>query len=323
MPILLTDLLKRVPKEVEDRVRATRDRARTVLRDAIRAECRLSMKTEAEDTGGSAQVPIEVSAGYPEVLTAVKFPDELRHILLLTRYRRSLANVAAGTEGVLQLYESLSDLPDSRDWTYIHPSDITDTREWVQEMLRRLEMHDPVGKILAVNDDILGAYIYRADVQDEFATNNARIALYWCVIGLVSDWLGCSVEDLTVVVMAHELAHAYTQLGADIEGRRWPSHHFGKAETELKEGLAQFYTMRALQRLQGRFPGAIDAFETLLAKQPDPYHAHEPWVDHFSPEAVRQAMLEVRRWREGTLEQFTDRLTRAGEQLKPLKDSLF
>lgn len=84
MPILLTDLLKRVPKEVEDRVRATRDRARTVLRDAIRAECRLSMKTEAEDTGGSAQVPIEVSAGYPEVLTAVKFPDELRHILLLT-----------------------------------------------------------------------------------------------------------------------------------------------------------------------------------------------------------------------------------------------
>lgn len=323
MPILLTDLLKRVPKEVEDRVRATRDRARTVLRDAIRAECRLSMKTEAEDTGGSAQVPIEVSAGYPEVLTAVKFPDELQHILLLTRYRRSLADVAAGTEGVLQLYEVLSDLPDSSDWTYIHPSDITDTREWVQEMLRRLEMHDPVGKILAVNDDILGAYIYRADVQDEFATNNARIALYWCVIGLVSDWLGCSVEDLTVVVMAHELAHAYTQLGADIEGRRWPSHHFGKAETELKEGLAQFYTMRALQRLQGRFPGATDAFEALLAKQPDPYHAHEPWVEHFSPEAVRQAMLEVRRWREGTLEQFTDRLARAGEQLKPLKDSLF
>lgn len=75
---------------------------------------------------------------------------------------------------------------------HIHPSDITDTREWVQEMLRRLEMHDPVGKILAVNDDILGAYIYRADVQDEFATNNARIvpftgvSLAWCRIGSVA-----------------------------------------------------------------------------------------------------------------------------------------
>lgn len=323
MPVLLIDLLERVPKEVEDRVRAARDRSRNVLRDAIRAECRLAMKTDAEDSGASAQVPIEVAAGYPDALRGLKFPDELRHILLLTRYRRSLAEAASGTAGLLQLHVALRQLPNSDGWADVDATAISATRDWTLEMLRRLEAHDPVGKVLMVNEDILGAYIYRADVHDEFGTNSARIALYWCVIGLVSDWLGCSVEDLTVVVMAHELAHAYTQLGADIEGRRWPSHHFGKADMDLKEGLAQFYTLRALQRLQGRFPGAIDAFETLLAKQPGPYHAHEPWVEHFSPEAVRQAMLEVRRWREGTLDQFTDRLARAGEQLKPLKDSLF
>ena len=323
MSILLTDLLGRVPKAVEDRVRTTRDRTRNVLRDAIRAECRLAMRTDAEDGGASAQVPIEVSPGYPEALKALSFPDELRHVLLLTRFRRSLAEVASGTAGLLQLHESLTHMPNGSDWASVDPAAISDTREWTLKMLQRLEVHDPVGKILTVNEDILGAYIYRADVQDEFATNNARIALYWCVIGLVSDWLGCSVEDLTVVVMAHELAHAYTQLGADIDGRRWPSHHFRQADVELKEGLAQFYTLRALQRLQGRFPGAIDTFETLLVKQPDPYRAHQPWVEHFSPEAVRQAMLEMRRWREGSIEQFTDRLMRAGEQLKPLKDSLF
>jgi len=323
MPILLTDLLERVPKELEDRVRAARDRCRNVLRDAIRAECRLAMKTDAEDTGASAQVPVEVLAGYPESLRGVTFPDELRNILLLTRHRRSLAEVASGTAGLLQLHAGLRNLPNSDGWTNADEAAISATREWASEMLRRLEAHDPVGKVLTVNEDILGAYIYRTDVHDEFATNGARISIYWCVIGLVSDWLGSSVEDLTVVVMAHELAHAYTQLGADIDGRRWPSFYFRKAETALKEGLAQFYAFRALKRLQGRFPGAIDAFEALLAKQPEPYHAHEPWVEHFSPEAIRQAMLEVRRWREGTLEQFTDRLNRADEQLKPLKDSLF
>ena len=125
------------------------------------------------------------------------------------------------------------------------------------------------------------------------------------------------------VVMAHELAQSHTPLGAAIEGRRWPSHHFANAETSLKEGLAQFYTWRALQRLQTKFPGALDAFDTLLAKQSAPYHAHKPWTDQFSPEAVRQAMIEVRRWREGSLEQFTDRLERASQQLMPLKDSLF
>lgn len=323
MSVFLIDLLERVPKEVEERVRSARDRSRNVLRDAIRAECRLTMKTDAEDTGASAQVPIEVAAGYPDALRGVSFPDELRHILLLTRYRRSLTEAASGTAGLLQLHAALQQLPKSDDWAGLDVAAIRTTRDWTMEMLRRLEAHDPVGKVLMVDEDIMGAYIYRADIQDEFATNSARIALYWCVIGLVSDWLGCSVEDLTVVVLAHELAHAYTQLGADIEGRRWPSYHFGKAETALKEGLAQFYTMRALQRLQVRFPGAIATFETLLAKQPAPYHAHEPWVDQFSPEAVRQAMLEVRRWREGTLEQFSNRLARAGEQLKPHKDSLF
>ena len=323
MPVQLIDLLERVPKEVESRVRAARDRARSALRDAIRAECRLAMRTDADDTGAAAQVPIEVSPGYPEALRDVTFPDELLHVLLLSRFRRSLAEAASGTEGLLQLHDALVKLPNGDDWTQIDPAEISNTGRWALEMLRRLEAHDPVGKVLAVNEDILGAYIYRADVKDEFATNTARIALYWCVIGLVSEWLGCSVEDLTVVVMARELAHAYTQLGADIDGRRWPSHHFGKAETDLKEGLAQFYTLRALQRLQSRFPGAIGAFDALLVTQPGPYHTHEPWVERYSPEAVRQAMLEVRRWREGNLQQFSVQLDRAGEQLKPLKDSLF
>lgn len=320
MPIMLGDLLNHVPFEVRDRVVATRDRSRTFVRDAIRSECRLAMKTDTVYSRGSAQVPIEVSAGYPEVLRGVKFPDELQHILLLTRYRRSLSDVATGAEGVLQLYGALCGLPDSSAWTYIRPSDIFNTTGWVQEMLQRLDFHDPVGRILAVNDDILGAYIYRADGLNQFARNNAKIKLYWCVIGLVSEWLGCSVEDLTVVVLAHELAHAYTQLGADIEGRRWPSSDFACAQADLKEGLAQFYCRRALLRLHTKFPGGIRAFEALLAKQPAPYHAHEPWIDHCSPEAVRQAMIEVRRRGEGSLRQFTYRLKRANQRLKPFTD---
>ena len=51
------------------------------------------------------------------------------------------------------------------------------------------------------------------------------------------------------MVLTHELAHAYTQLGADIDGRRWAAASFAKAETELKEGLAQYYTERVLRRV--------------------------------------------------------------------------
>lgn len=323
MAILLRDLLDQVPLEVRDRVKATLDRVRAPLRDAIRAECRLSMKADAEDANASAQVPIELEGGCPEILKAVEFSDELELFLLLTRYRRGLAETASGTASLLALHSEISSLSNGHAWANIDSANITATREWAIEMLHRLSSYDPLGRVLVVNEDILGAYIYRANVSDEHETNAARISLYWCVIGLVSDWLGCSVEELTVVVAAHELAHAYTQLGADIEGRRWPSRDFSRAEIALKEGLAQFYTQRTLTRLSTKFPGALDAFESLLESQSEPYHAHKRWIDRYSAEAVRQAMIEVRRWREGSVDQFEERLYRISEQLKRGNESRF
>jgi hypothetical protein len=318
MSVFLRDLLDRVPADVERRVRSTRDRSRNVLREAIRAECRFSMRTDYEESGVSAQVSVDVVAGYPESLGAITFPDELRFILLLSQHRRALAETVSGTAGLRRLYDELSNLPSNEAWTDIDPGAIGATGHWANELLKRLEVHDPLGKVLAVNEDILGAYFYRADIRDEFGTNAASIAMYWCVIGLVSDWLGCSVEDLTVVVLAHELAHAYTQLGADIDGRRWPSWHFAKAETSLKEGLAQYYTARALERVSHRFPGAFGAFELLLKKQPAAYHTHEPWREECSPEAVRRAMIEVRRSNQGQLDQFQGRLANASVELGPI-----
>jgi len=141
--------------------------------------------------------------------------------------------------------------------------------------------------------------------------------MYWGVIGLVSEWMGCTVEDLTIVMLAHELAHAYTQLGADIAGQRWSSSDFAAAESELKEGLAQYYTDRVLRRLERRYGGALKAYEDMLPGQPEAYRTHESWVSDYSPEAVRRAMLEVRRWREGTLNDFNRRLATAQKELHP------
>jgi hypothetical protein len=182
-----------------------------------------------------------------------------------------------------------------------------------------LDQHDPLKKILSVREDFLGIYEYdaRGLFADERAINRATIRLYWGVIGLVSEWLGCTVEDLTIVVLTHELAHAYTQLGADIEGRRWSVVAFAKAETELKEGLAQYYTDRVLRRLERRYTGALKAFLALLPRQPEVYRVHQAWADISSPEAVRRAMLEVRRWNEGRLADFNRRLEAAQKELSP------
>lgn len=69
MPIKLTDLIARVSPEIETRVRRVRDQTRSVLQEALRAECRLVMRTpeEAASGRGGAQVPVEVAPGHPSV----------------------------------------------------------------------------------------------------------------------------------------------------------------------------------------------------------------------------------------------------------------
>ena len=239
--------------------------------------------------------------------------------MLLVRYRMSLEQAKNGASVLLKLRDVLSRLPEPEKWTSASASELRSVENWATDLLQVLDKYDPLKKVLSVSEDFLGIYEY--DARDLFAedqaVNRATIRLYWGVIGLVSEWLGCSVEDLATVVLTHELAHAYTQLGADIEGRRWAAPTFAKAETALKEGLAQYYTDRVLHRLKPRCGGALDVFEALLPRQHEAYRTHQPWVANSSPEAVRRAMLEVRRWNEGKLADFNRRLEVAQKELDP------
>lgn len=325
MPIKLTELIARVPLEVEDQVRRTRDQARPALQEALRTECRLVFRTaeESEQKRSGAQVPIEVAPGYPVILEDITFPADFEHIMLLARYRTSLEQARNGASVLLELREALVELPVPEKWTSASASDLQSAANWAATLLQVLDQYDPLKKVLAVREDFLGIYEYDARelfVDDQVA-NRATIRLYWGVIGLVSELFGCDVEDLTIVVLTHELAHAYTQLGADIEGRRWAAPSFARAETALKEGLAQYYTNRVLHRLERRYGGALDVFEKLLPRQPEEYRAHKPWIVNSSPEAVRRAMLEVRRWNEGKLVDFNRRLDMAQKELGPSRTS--
>jgi len=321
MAIKLTDLFARVPPEVEARVRRARDQARPAVQDAMRAECRLVLRTaeETEQKRPGAQVPIEVAPGYPAVLKEIEFPDDIERIMLLGRYRVPLEQTRDAMPGLLLLRDALVRRNEPEPLLSATVPQLQSVAAWTARLLKILDKHDPLKRVLSVREDFLGVYEYdaRGLFVDEHAANRATIRLYWGVIGLVSEWLGCSVEDLTVVVLTHELAHAYTQLGADIEGRRWAAPSFAKAETALKEGLAQYYTDRVLRRLERRYGGALSVFLKMLPHQPDAYRSHEGWATDYSPEAVRRAMLEIRRWNESKFEDFTGRVKAAQSGLSP------
>jgi hypothetical protein len=55
-------------------------------------------------------------------------------------------------------------------------------------------------------------------------------------IGLLTATIGVSPESLTAVLAAHELAHAYTHPGRDIDSHAWDIEAFAASDLDLAEG---------------------------------------------------------------------------------------
>jgi hypothetical protein len=127
-------------------------------------------------------------------------------------------------------------------------------------------------QIQAIDKDILGTYSCPPGLA-------SSVELYRLPIAMVAAMLDVSIEDLTVVVLIHELAHGYTHLGRDIDGTRWEDLAFRDSALEVVEGLAQFYTEVISERLAPRTPSLKTAYERLLSLQNGPYLAHQEWLN--------------------------------------------
>lgn len=146
------------------------------------------------------------------------------------------------------------------------------------------------------------------------------------VIGIMARVLGVAVEALAVVVLAHELAHAYGHLGRDIDSGRWDTEAFARANMSIAEGIAQFYTEAVCRKLEERFPAASQAYLGLLEYQSGPYRVHETWADpelkaakkkgnERAGEVVRSGLIECRKTGITSYVEFESRLRASHERL--------
>ena len=130
---------------------------------------------------------------------------------------------------------------------------------------------------------------------------------------MVSQMNDCTVEDLTVVVLAHEMAHAYTAAGGDATvagGVRDCSVKRSPHSSKDSPSTTRERTEATADALPHRARSVLAPADEKAA----PYHAHESWAPHVAPEAVRRAMLEVRRSGELTLAEFEKRLAEAAKE---------
>ncbi len=268
-----------LPPEHKQEVERTHSEWNAAIRENIRRETGLSISSR----NTRQAVSIRVLDGLPVPLAQAL--DNVQQIELwpLPLYRSTFEQTS---NGISLLAEYLSAI-ELYGLSSTNIDKLTTVQMTVQALLEQLAEMDIIQKILRIDEDVLGSYFfYRSEIH-----------LYWMAISLVSAILDVPPSDLTLVVLTHELAHAYTHLGLDIDGKNWETDAFSSTETSLIEGLAQFYTQQVGIRLRERVPGMEIAFEKLLAKQSPTYTEFKIWGKPTDPhlgEVVRFSLIACR-----------------------------
>jgi hypothetical protein len=318
MNVTLDTLLTQIPSDTCERVERAKDLLNKPIREALRQETGLRLERSGYD---EALVSIHLVPGLPTSLRKLYIKDEYKLAALLAPLRPDLKGLKQASERVHHFIGTLpSDAQTLELQNKAHDClpDVAALAEALLQqigafnLLRKLFDSGQTTEVNEVADDILGQYHFGAAMR---GSNRGSIHLYWGVIGLIAGILGVRIEELTAVVLTHELAHAYTHLGYDIDGEQWASKSFKESDRALKEGLAQHYTAVICARLR-QMPDAATAFNRLLTDQPEPYHTHESWIHEFSAEEVRLAMIETRRQEIGEVSHFQAAMSHARNRLR-------
>jgi hypothetical protein len=293
----------RCESEVQSATRRWRERVEPVMREVTR----LHLNTEQDRSA----IRIGVNPGLPEKLRSLDNKPEQQGKFLLSVYRPDLEAFLGSSKNIQTALARLDRLGDPwSNQTKSRTERVTAAEQVVQQLLDAVGTGDPVRALLEYDEDVLG--IYRSAPH----SNERNIELYWAVIGSIAKQLKLSVDALTAVALTHELAHAYSHLGADIQGNRWDTQAFAQSESQLKEGLAQYYTQIIAVRLAERREERVaQAYNQLLPHLLPLYNAHLPWIEEFSPEMVRAAMLELRLKEKATLQDFAHCLRSAKNRM--------
>lgn len=313
MSIPVESLLERIPGDTFRRVEQAKARLNASIRRFLREETGLRLTGEAAATGDDrVSVPVRLRPGLPRCLRRRALDDDMWLPITLAPHQDALRRLLSGMTELEPAVAVLGERPDGRSLIGDRGQHLPPVRELAELLLREAEKLDLVRWILEVDEDVLGVYEYGSFTFGP----DAGISLHWGIIGVCAGLLGAPVEDLAAVVLAHELAHAYTHLGRDIDGRRWEVQAFRDSDHALKEGLAQYYTARVCRRLLAQAPGYHAAYEKLLPHQPRAYRAQVPWLAEFTPEEVRYAMIAVRREARASLAEFERRLVAARREMR-------
>lgn len=325
MSILASELARMAGPKCHETVSTAVQRWEDKLRERVRLEMALKL---ADDSGWGRQVQrvgVTVSDGLPVELVLHEQDLTTDLVEIAGMFRPDLLSFQRAATALHQLLDRLSSLDST--WAARSPAEkekIT-SLEGLSATLLDLAARSTFKEILKkIEGDVLGAYFPRG--KKPKSGGAPVIEIYWTVVGAVAKVIDVDVEGLTITILAHELTHAYSHLGADTDGNRWGDQSFCDSEVSIKEGIAQYYTEKIVRWLgQRHIEGPRHAYEQLLKIQGAEYRIHEKWTKEYSPESVRAAVIECRNSNVTVTTEFVELMEMAKHRLerRPRERDLF
>ena len=300
---------------VETKVRNTCD----TMNQRIRARLQNATGLRFGHGGRLQQVPVHVVPHLPEAFIGIIRKRNWDEPFLKWLFS-DLANLQTTRRTLENLCDRYLKVEDA-----LHPKAPAATFEDIEQVIRlidqivdlkQIDWPGLIGKPMDMLPGISPQVEWSG--KEPFGTYSPRsqqVEIHWVAIGMfviLCDDFRHSVEDLTAVVLAHELAHAYTHVGYDTDGNQWDTDDMLWADLFVIEGLAQYYTRAVSRRLTSAQPGMLEAFADLQRFQAPWYRAYQEWAQNHphQSEIVRHAMVDARTRGLKFYEEFRGRLDR-------------
>ncbi|WP_295612493.1 hypothetical protein [uncultured Lamprocystis sp.] len=289
-----------IATDVYERIKRVHKRWNLRIRELVRTET--GFKLSIGDDRNA--VPILIIDGLPKPLEQALLQDPDPSLWWLAINAPLLEQTAEGLSVLVSDFDRARILQNPGE---IEPGDAHALSEYIRLLLAIKRIEALRNRIFQIETDVLGAYFFR----------RCQIQIYWMAIGLIAPLIGVSIEDLTTITLTHELAHAYTHLGGDIDGNRWDVSAFASSDLVLVEGLAQYYTERICKKLDDNIPTLSAAFGQLLSFQSSPYTQYRGWPTSgvHGAEIVRFAMIDSRAQEGASLGRFTEQMNKAAASI--------
>lgn len=278
---MIKKLLESYDRDLQNKVQRTFRQWNNIIREYLRSETALRL-TVGDD---QQAVPVRILPGLPK-----PFADIVRRYgdpqVWELYFNRLILSTSVEGHRLVKTHSELICQGLLKGNCPATAEELTHSCELFERLTQELDKLQLKEAMKQIHQDILGAYFFRVP----------EVRLYWMVIGVVAGMINVPVEGLTVAVLIHELTHAYSHLGRDIDGRRWETEQFAQCDQNIVEGLAQFYTAVISKKFEQRFPSVKKAYDALLEIQAGPYRVHEEWEDGEKRvgEIVRFAMINTR-----------------------------